>query len=137
MNERVKRKLQDLTILNLKSFLSDENMENELHLEKRRMAILLAPLYILSRITIFFFVNPQLELLKHKYKKFQNIDQRYPWVCSKRRKPCFRIPGILGLLGFRKSLAHVVEPTSNQQQVPFFMCTQDTLLSGYPDTLLR
>ena len=29
-----------------------------------------------------FFPNPQLELLKHKYKTFQNTDQRYPWYCS-------------------------------------------------------
>ena len=81
VNGRVKSKFQDLTILRTICFLSDENMQNATHSEKRRMAILpAAPLYILSRITNFFFVNPQLELLKHKYKNFQNIDQRYPWL---------------------------------------------------------
>ena len=78
MNERVKGKFQDLTNLLGACFLSDENMENELHLEKRRIVILPAPLYIFSRITNFVVVNPQLELLKRKYKTFQNTDQRYP-----------------------------------------------------------
>ena len=90
MNERVKGKFQDLTILRTICFLSDENMENELHLEKRRMVILPAPLYIFSGITNLLFVNPQLELLNHKYKNFQNTDQRYPWIlgsysCNKRQ----------------------------------------------------
>ena len=78
VNERVKRKLQDLTILNLKSFLSDENMQNATHLEKWTIVILPAPLYIFNGYSIFFIVYPQLELLKHKYKKVQNNDQRYP-----------------------------------------------------------
>ena len=70
VNERVRRKFQDLTNLLDACFLSDENMQNATHSEK-------------WGIVGTSFPCLQLELLKHIYRKFQNTDQRY--LCIKNR----------------------------------------------------